>query len=73
MKYDDNMKEDGGSRIPMPSQQDFLKIKIQEREQILSKLIEEGKEEIRLKHLKKTNETTFDNPYDRIVRNTQLR
>ena len=43
MTYDDRHKEMGGSRIPMPDQQDFLQIKIAERQQLLMQMIEEGK------------------------------
>ena len=49
MAYDDKHKEMGGSRIPMPDQQDFLKIKIAERQQLLMQMIEEGKQEVAAK------------------------
>lgn len=35
LNYDDNFKEISGGRVIMPSQQDFLKIKIEEKEQML--------------------------------------
>ena len=63
MNYDDRHKEMGGSRIPMPDQQDFLQIKIAERQALLMGMIEEGKQEIAAKRRREVQEREWENPY----------
>lgn len=73
MTYDDNHKEMGGSRIPMPDQQDFLQIKIAERQQLLMQMIEEGKQELAEKRRREVQEKEWENPYDRLVAKVERR
>ena len=51
----------------MPSQMDFFKIKIKEKEKLLYEMIEAGKKELLNKRLKKIEEQHYDNPYDKLV------
>lgn len=67
MAYDDLQKELKGDNIPMPSQMDFFKIKIKEKEKLLYEMIEAGKKELLNKRLKKIEEQHYDNPYDKLV------
>ena len=73
MDYDDNQKQIGGSSVPMPTQQDFMKLKIEEKERLLQTMIEEGKKELIMKRQKDYEEQEFGNPYEHIVRKVELR
>ena len=57
----------------MPSQFDYLKIKISEKEKLLLQMIDQGKKDLANKRLKDFESKQFDNPYDRIVKKVQLR
>ena len=44
-----------------------MKFKIEEKEQMLRKMIEDGKKELYEKRMKEIENKKFDNPYDRLV------
>ena len=73
MAYDKAQKARCGENFPIPTQEDFLKLKIEEKERILARLIEEGKQEMLVAHLQEVEQKTWDNPYERVVRRLQLR
>ena len=70
--YDDRMKVSRGDRLTIPSQQDFLKMKIAEREELLYHVVEQGKQDLLQKRLRELDAQQLDNPYDRLVRRVEL-
>ena len=70
--YDDRMKVSRGDRLTIPSQHDFLKMKIAEREQLLYRVVEQGKEDLLKKRIRELDEQQHDNPYDRLVKRVEL-
>ena len=54
--YDDNWKADTGDRLNVPNQQDFLKMKIKERQSILQDVIQQGQQELQQKKLRNLDE-----------------
>ena len=56
-----------GDSALLPTSADFLKIKVEEKQKMLERDIEEGKQKIQEKRLKEVGEKKLNNPYERLV------
>ena len=69
--YDEHVKEVKGSRMDIPNQQDFLRMKIDERKQVFNEVVQQCKYDLQTKLFEELNEEKTTGYKDSIVKRVQ--